>query len=245
MRGGFDRKEFKEEYIKSMEELDSMIKEKNLPGLGISIAPIIVPLVLILANTILGLLNASNSFLKFIGDPVISLAIGTIIAIYGLMGKVDKKETLSVMDDAIKSTGIIMLITGAGGSLGNVIKVSGIGNAIGELVLAWPIPVILIPFIIAALMRIALGSATVAITTAASLSAPLIGVIAVSPLLMAISCCVGAISFSYFNDSGFWVWNGMFGVDEIKDQVRCKTAISLVMAGVGIVELLLLGIFIK
>ncbi len=243
--GAFDRKEFKQEYIKSMEELDTMIGEKKLPGLFISIAPIIIPLVLILTNTILGLLNASNPILKFIGEPVISLGIGTLIAIYGLMGRVDKKTTLSVMDDAIKSTGIIMLITGAGGSLGNVIKVSGIGNALGELVLAWPIPVILIPFIIAALMRIALGSATVAITTAASLSAPLLGVIAVSPLLMSISCCVGAISFSYFNDSGFWVWNGMFGVDELKDQVRCKTAISLIMAGVGIVELLILGIFIK
>ncbi len=243
--GGFDRKEFKEEYIKSMEELDMMLNEKNLPSLTLSIAPIIVPLVLILINTILNLCGVNICCIKFLGDPVIALGIGTLIAIYGLTAQVDKKTTLKVMDDAIKSTGIIMLITGAGGSLGNVIKVSGIGNALGELVLAWPIPVILIPFIIAALMRIALGSATVAITTAASLAAPLVGVISVSPLLMSISCCVGAISFSYFNDSGFWVWNGMFGVDELKDQVRCKTAVSLIMAGAGIVELLILGLFIK
>lgn len=73
----------------------------------------------------------------------------------------------------------------------------------------------------------------------------LIGMLNVSPLLMAVSCCVGAISFSYFNDSGFWVFNGMFGLTELKDQVRCKTAVSLIMAGVGIVELFILGIFIK
>ncbi|MCR5772193.1 MAG: GntP family permease [Butyrivibrio sp.] len=243
--GGFERKEFKEEYIKSMEELDMLVSNKNLPGLFISVAPIVIPLILILTNTVLGLFDIDVCCLKFIGEPVIALGIGTIIAIYGLMGRADKKVTLSIMDDAIKSTGIIMLITGAGGSLGNVIKVSGIGDALGELVLGWPIPVILIPFIIAALMRIALGSATVAITTAASLSASFIGVISVSPLLMAISCCVGAISFSYFNDSGFWVWNGMFGVEELKDQVRCKTAISLIMAAVGIIELLILGLFIK
>lgn len=85
--------------------------------------------------------------------------------------------------------------------------------------------------------RLALGFATVAITAAASLSAPLLGAIAVSPLLVSVSCCVGAISFSYFNDSGFWIWNGMFGVDDIQDQIRCKTAISLIMAGVGIVGL--------
>ena len=74
------------------------------------------------------------------------------------MAKDDTKEVLGIMDDAIKSTGIIMLITGAGGSLGNVIKVSGIGDALGEAVMALPLPAILIPFIIAALMRIALGS---------------------------------------------------------------------------------------
>lgn len=242
--GGFERKEFKQEYIKSMEELDRMIGQKKLPGLGVSIAPIIVPLILILANTIVGMIGKSVSLLAFLGSPIVALSIGTLIAIYGLMAKDPTKEVLHVMDDAIKSTGIIMLITGAGGSLGNVIKVSGVGDALGEVVMKMPLPAILLPFIIAALMRIALGSATVAITTAASLSASLIGAISVSPLLMAVSCCVGAISFSYFNDSGFWVWNGMFGVTELKDQVRCKTAISLIMAGVGIIELLVLSMFI-
>lgn len=242
--GGFERKEFKQEYIKSMEELDRMIGQKKLPGLGVSIAPIIVPLILILANTIVGMMGQSISILAFLGSPIVALSIGTLIAIYGLMAKDPTKEVLHVMDDAIKSTGIIMLITGAGGSLGNVIKVSGVGDALGEVVMKMPFPAILLPFIIAALMRIALGSATVAITTAASLSASLIGAISVSPLLMAVSCCVGAISFSYFNDSGFWVWNGMFGVTELKDQVRCKTAISLIMAGVGIIELLVLSMFI-
>ncbi|MCQ2509761.1 MAG: GntP family permease [Lachnospiraceae bacterium] len=241
--GGYDRMDFKEEYIKSMDQLDNLIGERNLPGLGMSIAPIVVPLVLILSQTICNLAGIKISILAFLGEPIIALAIGTIIAIYGLMGKEDAKTVLHVMDDAIKSTGIIMLITGAGGSLGNVVKVSGVGTALGELVMKLPLPAILIPFVIAALMRIALGSATVAITTAASLSAPLMGVLSVSPLLMSISCCVGAISFSYFNDSGFWVWNEMFGVTELKDQIRCKTAISMVMSITGVVELLILSIF--
>lgn len=159
------------------------------------------------------------------------------------MAKEDNKYVLNCMDEAIKSTGIIMLITGAGGSLGNVVKVSGVGDALGSAVLAINLPAVLIPFLIAALMRIALGSATVAITTAASLSAPLMSQLSISPLLMALSCCVGAISFSYFNDSGFWVFNGMFGLPELKDQVRCKTAISMIMAGVGMAELLILGLF--
>ncbi|MDY5022702.1 MAG: gluconate:H+ symporter [Blautia sp.] len=242
--GGFDRKEFRQEYIKSMDELDKIIGEKELPSLGMSIAPIVIPLVLILTQTVCNLAGVKISILAFLGDPIIALAIGTLIAIYGLMRKADNKVVLHVMDDAIKSTGIIMLITGAGGSLGNVVKVSGVGTALGELVMKLPLPAVLIPFVIAAMMRIALGSATVAITTAATLSAPLLTSIAVSPLLMSIACCVGAISFSYFNDCGFWVWNEMFGVTELKDQVRCKTAISLIMSAVGIVELIILSMFL-
>lgn len=242
--GGYERKEFKQEYIKSMEELDELMNAKKLPGLWVSIVPIIIPLVLILTNTIVGFAGLDQGIfgqiIAFFGEPIVALGIGTLLAIYGLVRKEETKKVIGIMDGAIKDTGIIMLITGAGGSLGYVIRVSGIGNALGEAVLAWSLPAILIPFIIAALMRIALGSATVAITTAASLTAPLMGMLDISPLLMALSCCVGAISFSYFNDSGFWVFNGMFGLTELKDQVRCKTTASMIMAGVGIIELLVL-----
>ena len=199
---------------------------------------------LILLKTVLDFVDAGNAVVDFFGSPIVALGIGTLLAIYGLVKKEDNKKVLAMMDNAIKDTGIIMLITGAGGSLGNVVKVSGIGTALGEMVTSWPIPAVLIPFIIAALMRIALGSATVAITTAASLTAPLMSVLSISPLLMALSCCVGAISFSYFNDSGFWVFNGMFGLTELKDQVRCKTAVSMIMSGVGVVELLIAQFFI-
>lgn len=248
--GGFDRKEYKKEYIKTLDQVESLINEKELPGFWVSIAPIIVPVLLIFVKTAWDMAMPASldgtfidSFISLIGSPVIALIIGTLLAIYGLMAKRPNKEVIGIMDEAIKDTGLIMLITGAGGSLGNVIKVSGIGDVLGTAIAQTPLPAILIPFIIAAAMRLALGSATVAITTAASLSAGLIAQLNVSPLLMAISCCVGAISFSYFNDSGFWVFNGMFGVTELKDQVRCKTAVSLIMAGVGIVELLILNLF--
>ena len=235
--GGFDRKEFKQEYIKSMDA-------KPLPGFWASVAPIFIPIILILLKTVLDFVDMGNPVINFLGSPIVALGIGTLLAIYGLVPKEDNKAVLKMMDDAIKDTGIIMLITGAGGSLGNVVKVSGIGTALGEMVTSWALPAVLIPFIIAALMRIALGSATVAITTAASLTAPLMSVLSISPLLMSLSCCVGAISFSYFNDSGFWVFNGMFGLTELKDQVRCKTAVSMIMSGVGVLELLIAQFFI-
>jgi len=245
--GGYERKEYKKEYIKTMDELEYLMGEKKLPGLWVSIAPIVVPLILIFTKTIGDFVGLQEgvvaNLINFIGEPIVALMIGTLLAIYGLVAKHSKKEVLAMMEEAIRGTGIIMLITGAGGCLGNVIKVSGIGDALGEMVLGLPIPAILIPFIIAVLMRIALGSATVAITTAASLTAPLMTAIGVNPVLLAQSCCIGAISFSYFNDSGFWVWNGMFGVNDIKDQVRCKFAVSMLMSGVGVVELLIVSMF--
>lgn len=242
--GGFDRMDYKAEYIKSMDDLDELIGQKNLPALLPSVAPIVVPIVLILLKTVLDFIDIGNPVIDLLGAPIVALGIGTLLAIYGLAGKESKTDVLKCMDNAIKSTGMIMLITGAGGSLGQIIKDSGIGTALGEMVTKTPLPAVLIPFAIAALMRIALGSATVAITTAANLSAPLLTVLNVSPLLMALSCCVGAISFSYFNDSGFWVFNGMFGLTELKDQLRCKTAVSLIMSAVGIVELLICSMFL-
>ena len=231
-----------------MDEVEKLMGEKNLPSFGRAIAPIIIPILLIFIKTFWNLLGSGegivNTVICLFGEPIVALALGTVIAIYGLVKKEDNKRVINIMDTAIKDTGLIMLITGAGGSLGNVIKVSGIGDVLGEAVVGLPIPAILIPFIIAALMRLALGSATVAITTAASLTAPLMASISVSPILLAASCCVGAISFSYFNDSGFWVFNGMFGLHELKDQVKCKTAVSLIMATVGVVELCILQLVI-
>lgn len=246
--GTYDRKEFKKEYIKTMEQLDSIMDTKDLPDLWNSVAPIVVPLILIFAKTGLGLTSiktgAVHYIISLLGAPIVALGIGTTLAVYGLGAKIAKNEIINIMNDSIKDTGIIMLITGAGGALGNVIRVSGIGDVLGNMVVTWPLPSILIPVIIAALMRIALGSATVAITTAASLTAPLIEMLGVSPVLLAQACCIGAISFGYFNDSGFWVFNGMFGLTEMKDQLKCKTAVSMVMAGVGVVELLILNMFL-
>lgn len=194
----------------STDLLDQFLNRDDLPGFWISAAPIVVPLFLILLKTVLDLAGVDKAAayypaLALFGSPIVALMIGCLIAIYGLMPERKTKEVLDIMNEGIKDTGLIMLITGVGGSL---------------------------------------GSATVAIVTAASLTMPLMGQLTISPLLMAMSCCVGAISFGYFTDSGFWVWNGMFGVSDLKEQLACKTAVSMIMAGVGLVELLVIQFFL-
>lgn len=245
----FDRKEFKAEYLKTIENIENLHKEKNLPSVTLSFAPIVIPLILILIQTVSKFIGLKEGILfeivSFFGDPIIALIIGTLISIYGLGNKMSRKEVNDAMSRAIQSTGMIMLITGAGGSLGKVVSDSGIGLALGELVLKIGIPGLLIPFVIAALMRIALGSATVALTTAATLTAPLLGQLEISPVLVAMSTCAGGVAFSYFNDSGFWVFNGLYGLDDIKDQFWAKTMISFIGSGSALALILIAGIFIK
>ena len=117
-----------------MEEVEKLVGEKNLPSFTASILPIIIPIVLIFVKTFWGLFGTgegvANTIISLVGEPIFALGVGTIIAIYGLVRKEDNKKVIGIMDTAIKDTGIIMLITGAGGSLGNVIKVSGIGNVL-------------------------------------------------------------------------------------------------------------------
>ena len=99
--GGFDRMDYKAEYIKSMDDLDDLIGQKNLPPLLPSVAPIVVPIILILLKTILDFANASNSVIDLLGSPIIALAIGTLLAIYGLARNKTKDETLKYMDNAM------------------------------------------------------------------------------------------------------------------------------------------------
>lgn len=242
----FERKAFKAEYIKSIENLEQIYKDKNLPGAWLSFAPILIPLVLILGNTTVSFLEMEGTFadlIKMLGHPVIALIISLLIALYGLARGLSKEEVNKAIDDGAKSTGMILFITGAGGALGYVVRDAGIGNALGEAVLNIGIPGILIPFVIAALMRIALGSATVALITAATLTAPLVPQLGLNPTLVAMSTCAGAVSFSYFNDSGFWVFNGLYGLKEVKDQFMAKTMVSFVGSFATLATVLIFDIF--
>ena len=141
------------------------------------------------------------------------------------------------------SAGIIMLVTGGGGALGQIIKDSGLGTFMAEGLAKTAIPIIILPLLIATAMRFIQGSGTVAMTTAASITAPIIAASGVSPILGAGACCVGSLFFGYFNDSYFWVVNRTLGVSEAKDQLTIWSVTSTVAWAVGVVEVLILNIF--
>ncbi|MDH2924979.1 gluconate transporter [Nicoletella semolina] len=211
-----------DDYIESREK-------KNLPSLGLSLLPIVLPIVLIFIKAIFDLVAKNNAqlsemgiyqFLSFIGHPMIALAISVLVAVYALLPNADRNATALHLEEGVKSAGIILLVTGAGGALGAVLRESGAGAQLAEQVASLPISPILIPFIVSTAVRFIQGSGTVAMITAASISAPILAQIpGVNMLLAAQAATMGSLFFGYFNDSLFWVVNRMMGINDVKKQM--------------------------
>ncbi|GAA5168814.1 GntP family permease [Ornithinimicrobium tianjinense] len=229
-------------------------REKELPSLLMSLLPILVPIVLIFLNTgINGIATADEGALPaivvstaaFIGNPVIAVLIGVLLAIYGVSRRLSRHDALAQMEKGIDTAGIILLVTGAGGALGAVLRDSGVGQAIGEWVADLPLPVMLIPFLIATMVRLVQGSGTVAIITSASLSAPILAEIPdVNMVLAAQAATLGAMIFSYFNDSLFWVVNRMLGVKTVKHQILTWSVPTTVAWATSLVTILVADLIV-
>lgn len=218
----------------------------GVPGALESFMPLLVPIVLILINTVATAVGATTGIMEiliFLGQPIVAVGIGLLVAIFTLGRKLDRHTCLSEMEKGMMSAGIIMLVTGGGGALEQIIKDSGLGNFMAEGLAQTAIPIVALPLLISTAMRFIQGSGTVAMTTAASISAPIIIASGASPLLGAIACCVGSLFFGYFNDSYFWVVNRTLGVSEAKDQLKVWSVTSTIAWAVGVVEVLVLNIF--
>jgi GntP family gluconate:H+ symporter len=212
--------------------------ESGLPSTFRAFAPIVLPLGLIFANTLLAALKLSGTWvdvLLFLGSPIIAVGIGLVLAIYLIGGKMSRKDMIKVMEDGIRSAGIILLVTGAGGALGQVLRDSKTGDYVANLIARTPLPPVLLPFFVATFVRLVQGSGTVAMITSASITAPILATTHVNPVIAAQAAALGAMAFSYFNDSYFWVVNRLLGIDEVRDQIRVwsvPTTIGWAISGV-------------
>ena len=226
-------------------DFTSILKQdlSDVPGTFEAFAPLVIPILLILVNTVstaFGMTTGFMGFLVFLGQPIIAVGIGVLLSIVTLARRLDRKTALAEMEKGMAAAGIIMLVTGGGGALGQIIKDSGLGTYMAEGMASANIPIIILPVAIATVMRFIQGSGTVAMTTAASISAPIIIAAGVDPVFGAIACCVGSLFFSYFNDSMFWVVNRMLGVSEVKEQILVWSIPTTIAWAIGIVAVLIL-----
>ncbi len=235
------------EESKAAEAADATMDASDLPGSLQSLLPLLVPLVLILMNTTLSMIlpaeNIAVRVFKFIGDSNIALAIGTVLAIAMLGKRLGHEKVMQIMDKSLKDAGPIVFITAAGGALGQVLKVSGAGDSLANIVVNTGLPFILIPFVISAVLKIVQGSGTVAVTTAATLCAPIASSLGIDPILIFMASGAGARACCHVNDSYFWVYTNCMGYD-MKTGLKTLSVANPVMALGGLVATFIASIWL-
>lgn len=222
---------FRDDYVEDTSE--DITGDTDLPGTLASLLPLILPIVLILLNTTCSMILPEGSSIlavtSFIGDSNVALAIGAVLAIITLGKRLGNKKIMGIMDTSLKDAGSIVFITAAGGALGQVLKVSGAGDTLATLVLNTGLPFILIPFVISGLLKVVQGSGTVAVTTAATLCAPIAASLGLNPILIFLASGAGARLCCHVNDSYFWVYTNCMGYD-MKSGLKTLSISNVVMS---------------
>jgi Gnt-I system low-affinity gluconate transporter len=228
------------------------LADRELPGFGLVVGIIFIPLALIILNTVSGAwldAGTTRSFLAFIGHPFVALIIATLLAFFllGTRRGYSAGEVQKIATKALEPAGIIILVTGAGGVFKQVLVDSEVGKILGEILAASSLPPIVLAFLAAAIIRIAQGSATVAMITAAGIISPMVKALNMQGAilgLMVIAIAAGASIMSHVNDSGFWLISRYFGLSE-KDTLRSWTVSVTLVALAGFLVVFVLALFVN
>lgn len=237
-----------EEVVQTYEEL--VASYGKLPSKGLSLAPILVPIALMALSSVSNVAHLSGTLLDvctFLGTPIIALAVGVVLGIVLLCTCNMQDKLYKLTDDTLKTVGPILFVTAAGSVLGKVISSTSLVSFITENAsILQPIG-IFFPFIIAAILKSAQGSSTVAITTTAGIMAPLLAPLGMDTPAMAVLCVMaigaGAMTVSHANDSYFWVVTN-FGEMTPDEGYKTQTVMTLVMGVCSIVTIYVLSLIL-
>ncbi len=257
-----DRSKYTEAQLKVLDRIDDklragkdlensdfseLLSTEKLPGAGISFTILLLPVVLILLNTLVGQtpLKATTfgQIIQFLGTPIIALFISLCIGAFGLARDLDNKTVIAMMGEACKDAGPIVFITAAGGALGAVVKATGAAQIMADGIVKVGIPAILVPLLIGTIMRFPQGSGTVAMITGSAIVAPMMATLGINPYLAALAVCLTAMMPSFLNDSYFHVVTNFSGID-IKTSLKTWTISTILIPIFGSVIIVLLSLFI-
>lgn len=228
------------------------IKEdsKELPPFGLVLGVILIPLVLILISTISKYLpipaNIQN-VLSFIGKPFLALTIATLAAMYflGIRRGYTGEQLKKILDHSLRPVGMILLVIASGGVIRWMLQDSGLGEIIGPALEKSGMPLIIVAFLIALLVRASVGSSMVAMTMASGIMATMPAVMATSMLYRAAMCCAicgGATALSHVNDAGFWLVGTFLEIDE-KTTLKSWTVMETLIGVTSLIVSLIISIF--
>lgn len=234
------------EHVANQQDMD----ESKLPGFWTIVGIILIPLILIILDSLVSVIPAlepAQAILGFLGEPFLALLIATVVAMFVLGTRHGYKlaELEKIMTKSLEPAGLILLVTACGGVLRYMLQYSGLGDVIGNAVSSARLPIVIVAFIVAALVRICVGSSTVAMTMAAGIIAAMPGIGDLSPLYLACTTAAvagGATVCSHFNDSGFWLVKSLVGMDE-KTTLKTWTVMETLVGGTGFIVALIISFF--
>lgn len=220
------------------------IPDNELPGMFSSIVSAFLPVILIAASSLINLYvpdgNPVKPIIAALGDPVIALLLALLVAVYALGLKRGKRMSaiMATLSDAVKDIAMILLIIGGAGALKQILDESGVSRSIAGGLEGLHVHPLLLAWGISAIIRVCIGSATVAGLTTAGIVAPLIATTGVNPNLMVLATGAGSLMFSHVNDAGFWLFKEYFNLS-VKDTLRTWSVMETIVSVVG-----LLGVFV-
>lgn len=213
--------------------------DEEMPGLGWSLTVALFPVVLIAGASVTEMATSDESpflhFVTFIGSAPIALLLTLFLAVWAFGPRIGRSlsDVSASCTSAAQAMAMILLVIGAGGAFKNVLVEGGISDHIKDTTDSWSISPLILAWLIAVILRIALGSATVAVVTASGVVLPLLAGSGVHPeiLVLAVSC--GSIAFSHVNDPGFWLFKEYFNLSVI-EAIKVRTTYTTVLAILGL-----------
>lgn len=221
--------------------------DEKLPPFGITLFTVLLPLLIMVSKTIIELSAPKNAaympIVSFIGNPITALLISVFVAYYtlGFARGFNMKQISAFTEQCFAPVAGILLVIGGGGAFNKVLVDSGLGNEIAKVLTSMHMSPIIMAWIVAIAMRFSVGSATVAMMTAAGIVMPVLKLYpGVDPALIAVAIGAGAIGFSHVSDSGFWIVKEYLGM-ELTDMFRTYTLSTVIAAIVGLIGVLILA----
>lgn len=226
-----------------------ILSEEKLPGLTNSFLSSLLPVVLLIGTTALPFIFPDSilgqQLAAFFGNAMVVMLIALIVATFslGISTGMNMKKIMLVYESAVKDVAMILLIIAGAGSFKEVLTVSGVSENIANALHQWPINPLLLAWMISAIIRVCIGSATVAGLTTAGIIAPMVLQEGVNPNLMVLAIGAGSLMFSHVNDGGFWLFKEYFNLS-IKDTLRSWSLMETIVAIVGLAGVMLLSVFV-
>ncbi|MCX5095533.1 gluconate:H+ symporter [Streptomyces sp. NBC_00365] len=218
---------------------EQVFEDEEMPGLGWSLGVALFPVALIAGAAVTDMATSGSSpflhFVAFIGSAPIALLLTLLLAIWAFGPRMGRSlaEVSASCNSAAQAMAMILLVIGAGGAFKNVLVEGGISDYIKDQTQGWSISPIVLAWLIAVILRVALGSATVAVVTASGVVLPLLAGSGAHPEMMVLAVCCGSIAFSHVNDPGFWLFKEYFNLSVI-EAIKVRTTYTTVLAVLGL-----------